>query len=80
MSPSAQEEANAASAGELGISVLEYLQIKASASAGAVVDLGRRDQAAPGAQAAGSAAGQRNAEAETPGASRSPVGSPRAAY
>jgi hypothetical protein len=82
MSPSTQDEVDAASARDLGISVLDYLQRKAAENGKVPYDPGRRqqDQTAPGAQATASVAGQRNAETEGLGASRSAVGVPRASF
>jgi hypothetical protein len=67
MSPSTQEEADAASARELGLTVLEFLQLKAAGNSGPTA------VPAPRAWAA-------DAEAEAPAPRRGEVGSPRAAY
>jgi hypothetical protein len=80
MSPSTQDEVDAASARALGISVLEYFERKTAGNGSAADVLGRRDQTTPEARAAGSVAGQRNAETEGLGASRSAAGSPRASF
>jgi hypothetical protein len=78
MSPSTQDEVDAASARALGISVLEYFERKAAGNVSVAGDAGRLDQTASGAGAAGGAAGQTNAVTEGLGASRSTAGSPRA--
>jgi hypothetical protein len=82
MSPSAQDEADAAAAGDLGISVLEYLRRKAAGNASAASDAARQaiDPAVPAVRAADSAAGQRNAKTEGVDASRSKVGVPRGSF
>lgn len=82
MSPSTQDEVDAASARELGISVLAYLERKAAGNSRAADHPGRqqKDQTAPGARATGSVAGQRNAETEGLGAGRSIAASPRASF
>ncbi len=82
MSPSIQDEVDAASARALGISVLEYLQRKAGGSLSATNNPGRQqqDQTEPGARAAGSVTGQKNAETEGLGTSRGAAGSSRASY
>jgi hypothetical protein len=82
MSPSTQDEVDAAAARELGITVLEYLQRKAAASGSVAYDPGlqQKEQAAPGTRASASGAVQRNGEAESPGAGRGAIGSPRGAF
>ena len=82
MSPSTQDDVDAASARNLGISVLDYLQRKAAENGKIPYDPGRQrqDQTAPGARAAASLAGQGNAETEGVGASHSAVGVPRASF
>jgi hypothetical protein len=54
MSPSTQDDVDAASARELGISVLAYLQRKAAANGSAAYDPRGQDQTASGARATGS--------------------------
>ncbi len=76
MSPSTQDEVDAASARVLGITVLEYLQRKAAGEVNAADDSGRRDQTVPGVRAAGG----RDAEPEGLGAPRGTAGSPRASF
>ena len=80
MSPSTQDEVDAAGARELGITVLEYLQRKAAASGSVAYDPGlpQKEPSAPGTRT--SDAGQRKAESVTPGAGRGAVGSPRGAF
>jgi hypothetical protein len=80
MSPSTQDEVDAASARALGITVLEYFERKTAGNGTAADDPGRGDQTAPGNRATGSVAGQRNAETEGLGASRSTAGSPRPSF
>jgi hypothetical protein len=78
MSPSAQEEADAASARELDISVVEFLQLKAAGNSSSAAATGQqqKDQAAPAAPAAGNSV----ADTEASGPSGGKVGSARAAY
>ena len=80
MSPSTQDEADAASARALGISVVEYLQRKAADHASAANEPGRQAYVPPVPGAAGRAAEARNADAEALGPSRRTPGSPRAAF
>jgi hypothetical protein len=84
MSPSTQDEVDAASARALDISVIEYLQRKAAGNGSLADDPGRqqKDQTAPGTHAASSVAGERNAGTEGlgVGTSRSIAGSPRASF
>jgi ATP-dependent protease ClpP protease subunit len=82
MSPSTQDEVDATSARAQGISVLEYLQRKATENGNAPYDPGgqQKDQAAPGARATASVAGQTHAKTESLGASRGAIGSPRASF
>jgi ATP-dependent protease ClpP protease subunit len=82
MSPSTQDDVDAASARALGISVLQYFERKVAGNGSAAGDPGpqQKDQPAPGARAAGSVAGQTNAATQGLGASRSTAGSPRASF
>ena len=82
MSPSTQDDVDAASARALGISVLEYFDRKIAGNGSAADGAGRqqKDQTAPGPHAANSVAGQRNAETDGLSARRSPAGSPRASF
>ena len=80
MSPSTQDEADAASARALGISVVEFLQRKAASTASAADEPGRQPYELPAPSAAGRAAEPRKAEAEASGAGRRTPGSPRAAF
>jgi hypothetical protein len=79
MSPSTQDEADAASARELGITVLEYFQRKTAGNGTAAddPDRQRKDQTTPGVRAFSSVTGQSNAKSEGLGASHSIAGSPR---
>ena len=74
MSPSTEDEVDAAAAGNLGISVAEYLRQKAQGRACAGV-FGACDGEEQ--KAAGSVARQEKADAEGPGATRGAVGSPK---
>ena len=78
MSPSTQDEADAASARSQGISVVEYLQRKSVGTA-STVD-GRQPYPPPEPGEAGRVTAQRKAEAETSGGSRRTPGLPRASY
>jgi hypothetical protein len=80
MSPSTQDEVDAASARALGISVLEYFERKVAGNGSAADAPGRQQRDPPGPRAAGSVAGQRNADTEGLGASRSTAGSTRASF
>jgi hypothetical protein len=78
MSPSTEDEVDAASARALGISVTEYLQRKAAGSRD-VADAAARQQhgeTASGNPAVGRVAGQENAGAESTGASGVATGRP----
>ncbi|OGA36939.1 MAG: hypothetical protein A3G80_00500 [Betaproteobacteria bacterium RIFCSPLOWO2_12_FULL_62_13b] len=78
MSPSTQDEADAATARGLGISVAEYLQRKTAASGAAVVapTTQQNGETASGNSAVGRLAGQVKIETEGAGASRGATGSP----
>jgi ATP-dependent protease ClpP protease subunit len=81
MSPSTQDEVDAASARKLGISVLEYFERKTAGNSNSAGDPGRQQKDPPGARAASGVAGQKHAEPGGSGASRSVVaGSPRASF
>jgi hypothetical protein len=80
MSPSTQDDVDAASARELGISVLQFLQRKAAANGSAAYDPGGQDQKAQGAGASASVPEQRNADSDGLGSSRSTAGSPRISF
>jgi ATP-dependent protease ClpP protease subunit len=80
MSPSTQDEVDAASARALGISVLEYFERKTAGKISVADAPARQQKDPPGAHAAGSVAGQTKAETEGLGASRSIAGSPRASF
>jgi ATP-dependent protease ClpP protease subunit len=80
MSPSTQDEADAASARTLGISVVEYLQRKAASNVSAADEPGRQAYEPPVPGAAGHVAEHGKSEADALGASRRSPGSPRAAF
>jgi hypothetical protein len=78
MSPSTQDEVDAASARALGITVLQYFERKVAGNGTAADVPGPQPKDPPGARAAGSVAGQTNAKTEGLGASRGAAGSPPA--
>ncbi len=80
MSPSTQDEVDAASARALGISVLEYFKRKTADNGTAADDAGRLRKDPAETRAAGSVAGQTNAVTDGLGASPSAAGSPRASF
>jgi hypothetical protein len=82
MSPSAEDEANAASARGLGLTVADYLPRKAAGSGGAAVATARQPggETASGNPALGRVAVRENADAERAGASGVATGRPEASF
>jgi len=77
MSPSTQDDVDAASARALGISVLEYFERKVAGNGSAADNPGRqqKDQTAPGIRAASSVAGQKRPDTQGSDAPRNATGS-----
>jgi len=80
MSPSAQDEADAASARALGVSVVEYLQRKAASNPSPATDPGWQPYEQPIPDTAGRVVEQKKAGAEGSGANPRTPGSPRASF
>jgi hypothetical protein len=74
MSPSTQDEVDAASARALGITVLEYFERKVAGNGAAANDPGRQDQT-PGVRAFGSVAGPQKTHTPGSDATRNATGS-----
>jgi len=75
MSPSTQDEMDAASARALGISVLEYFERKTAGKLGAADAPGRQQKEPPEVRAAGSVAGQKRTNIQGSDATRNATGS-----
>jgi hypothetical protein len=82
MSPSTQDEVDAASARELGLTALDYLQRKRAGAGNAVDDNGQQQkESAPSTGRTVDGAGaKRSVEAQRSGASRVAAGLPRASF